>query len=124
MNKPKLNRKQLGSIGETAAEHYLSEHGFVLLERNWRCRTGEIDLIAVEQDHLVIIEVRTRSPRGSAGTPLESVTPKKQKQVMETAQVYLYRQRRSDWQVRFDVVSVQTDLEGKVTHIEHIRSAF
>jgi putative endonuclease len=119
-----LTRKQLGALGESASADYLQQNGLSILERNWRCRSGEIDLIADEGDHLVFIEVRTRSSEARFGTPKESVDARKQRQVAETAQYYLLQKRQHDRQVRFDVISVMTDPSGNVQSLEHIRIAF
>lgn len=119
-----LSRKQLGAAGERHAELYLEEAGYRIIARNWRCRSGEIDLIAREGDILVVVEVRTRSSKARFGTPQESIDARKQQQVMETAQVYLYQQRLHNYQVRFDVISVFTDKQGNMKDIEHIRCAF
>ncbi|MCZ8512439.1 YraN family protein [Paenibacillus filicis] len=124
MSSQRLNRKQLGDLGEAAAEAHLRKAGFAILSRNWRCRTGEIDIIALDGEVLVFVEVRTRSGTTRFGTPLESVDARKMRQVIETAQVYMHTQRQQDRQVRFDVVSVETDANGVVLTIHHIRSAF
>ena len=77
---------------------YLIERGYTLIARNWRCRSGEIDIIA-EIDHvLVFIEVRTRSSQASFGTAEESINYRKQKQVRETAQFYIYQTKRFKFQ--------------------------
>ncbi|MCM3273080.1 YraN family protein [Paenibacillus elgii] len=124
MKETRLSRKELGALGEAAAADHLLGQGLKLRARNWRCRTGEIDLIAEDREILVFIEVRTRSAGGTFGTPQESVNARKQRQVMETAQVYMHMQRLQDKQVRFDVISIQTDPTGAVRELEHIRNAF
>lgn len=124
MKETRLSRKELGALGEAAAADHLLGQGLKLRARNWRCRTGEIDLIAEDREILVFIEVRTRSASGTFGTPQESVNARKQRQVMETAQVYMHMQRLQDKQVRFDVISIQTDPTGAVRELEHIRNAF
>ncbi|MHC2179701.1 putative endonuclease [Paenibacillus sp. PvR052] len=120
----RLKRKELGALGEAAAEQRLNQQGFRLLARNWRCRTGEIDIIAMDGEILVFVEVRTRSGRGVFGTPQESVNVRKQRQIVETSQVYLHQERQYDRQIRYDVIAVQTDPTGAVLHIEEIRNAF
>lgn len=120
----RLKRKELGAIGEAAAEQWLKKQGFRLLARNWRCRTGEIDFVGLEGELLVFIEVRTRSGSLAFGTPQESVDARKRRQIYETSQVYLHREREYDRQVRYDVLAVLTDRAGVITHIDHIRNAF
>ncbi|CAG7623401.1 YraN family protein [Paenibacillus allorhizosphaerae] len=118
-----LTKKQLGALGESSAANYLQQHGLKVLERNWRCRSGEIDLVAADGELLVFVEVRTRSSSGF-GTPAESIDFRKQRQVIETAQVYLMHKKEYERQIRFDVVSVMADPMGNVRSIEHIRGAF
>src|SRR4051812_10179 len=107
--RPADNRKRLGAYGEQLAERYLREHGCHVLERNWRCRSGEIDLIAMDGEVVVFIEVRTRRMTGRFGTPQESVNHRKQKQVRDTSQVYLHMNNKHDCKVRFDLISVKMD---------------
>lgn len=119
-----MNRKQLGAFGEQKAAEHLETLGYRIMERNWRCRTGEIDLIAQDGDVLVFIEVRTRSGSRAFGTPEESVDYKKQLQVMETAQFYIHRSQLQTLQPRFDVISVMTDKMGSQVTLRHIKNAF
>ncbi|UQZ87318.1 hypothetical protein SK3146_06615 [Paenibacillus konkukensis] len=124
MNKPLLNRKQLGAKGEYYALMHLQSLGYRVAERNWRCRSGEIDLIAWDGELLVFVEVRTRSDSRSFGTPQESVDYRKCRQVVETAQVYVFRHQLDHCQLRFDVVSVLSDKEGGLISLEHLTNAF
>ncbi|OXM84652.1 YraN family protein [Paenibacillus rigui] len=124
MSESILTRKQLGELGERLAAAYLEQNGYQIHGRNWRCRTGEIDIIAMEGKVLVFVEVRTRSGRSTFGTPQESVNYKKQLQVMETAQWYIHRFQLQSLQPRFDVVSVLTDKAGQLVKLDHIQNAF
>ncbi len=91
------------------------------MERNFRCRAGEIDLVALDGPTLVFVEVRSR--RGDRlGTPLESVDPRKQARVVRVARHFLAARGVADRDVRFDVVSVRFDSEPPV--VEHLRGAF
>jgi putative endonuclease len=119
----KDGRKQRGNLGEQAAFERLSRK-YRILYRNWRCRTGEIDLIAEDGEVLVFVEVRTRQNGGSFGTPAESVDYRKQRRVRKTAQIFLQQHRGFERPIRFDVVSVILDHDGKPLSIEHIRGAF
>lgn len=129
-SKPEINqkqkdrRKERGQRAEQLACDYLIEQGYVIRERNWRCRSGEIDLIAACGELTVIIEVRSRS-RGAAafGTPAESITARKIKQVRDTAAVYLHQTGKPDAHVRFDVVAVNFGY-GDEFSLEHIQAAF
>ncbi|NHN28400.1 YraN family protein [Paenibacillus agricola] len=124
MNKPTLTRKQLGAIGEGFAFDYLQQQEYRIMERNWRCRTGEIDIVAEYEGLLIIIEVRTRSGSLNFGTAEESVDLRKQQKVRETAQYYTLKHRKQDMQVRFDVISVLATKDGTRISIDHIPNAF
>jgi putative endonuclease len=117
-------RKQLGAYGEQLAEKELAGRGYRIAERNWRCRTGEIDRIAWDGDVLVFVEVRTRRYTGTFGTPEESVDSRKQRQVRETAQVYLHMCRLHDAWVRFDLISVYLDAAGEFLKLNYLENAF
>ncbi|MBA2937855.1 YraN family protein [Paenibacillus sp. CGMCC 1.16610] len=120
----KDNRKQLGKLGEDAAEAFLISKDYRILERNWRCRTGELDIVAEQAGTLVFIEVRTRRSTGRFGIAKESVDVRKQMKVKETAQFYLHRFQKYNNSVRFDVIAVEISLDGATTQIEHIQGAF
>lgn len=114
----------MGRLAEEAGARFLLEQGYELLERNWRCRSGEIDIIAKKEGVIVIVEVRSRSLHSERyGTPAESITPRKIKQVRETATVYLHRSHQSDEPIRFDVLAVRME-QDEVAAIEHIINAF
>jgi len=119
-------RKCLGSAGEAAAAWYLEKKGWKILERNYRCRLGEIDLIALDGNVLVFVEVRSRSS-ASFGVPQESVGYKKQNKVRSVARYYMMG-KKVKYQFsgcRFDVLAVKFNKEsGKTESIEHIENAF
>jgi len=117
-------RKAVGKAGEDAAEAYLRQAGFAVEARNWRCRSGEIDLIAREGGVLVFVEVRSRSNPTRFGTAIEAVTPRKCRQVREVASVYLKGRAEAAASVRFDVVAVTFGGDGAVEDIKHIPGAF
>ena len=113
-----MNKRMIGTAWEEEAARCLTENGYIILEKNFRCREGEIDLIAEEGGYLVFIEVRYRKTEAK-GHPLETVNTAKQRKISRVAQYYLYKNGISlDKPVRFDVVSV---LGGK---IEIIKDAF
>ncbi|MFD0698402.1 YraN family protein [Paenibacillus sp. GCM10027628] len=125
----KDTRKQLGKLGEELAEDFLRERGYLIVERNWRCRTGEIDIIAEFEGILVFVEVRARKPSASFGLAKESIDHRKQLKVRETAQFYLHRYKKHEQRVRFDVMTVEFAGAGSIEdagtpHIEHIIGAF
>ncbi|WP_246066870.1 YraN family protein [Paenibacillus koleovorans] len=122
------NRRALGNAGEALAADFLLSAGWRIIERNWRCRTGELDLVAASDDMLLFVEVRTRthSSKGSFGTARESVDPRKQRQVRLTAQTYMHMKRLDDSHtIRFDVicVTIQPEAGGQAT-LEYIEGAF
>jgi putative endonuclease len=105
---------ELGGFGETLAAAHYRAHGYAVLERNWRCRVGEIDLICARGTTLVVCEVKART--GSAhGHPLEAVTAPKQRRLRRLAAAYLRQQGRRWPEVRFDVVGV---LDGTLEVVE------
>ncbi|WEK56209.1 MAG: YraN family protein [Candidatus Cohnella colombiensis] len=119
----RINRTEVGRQGEAVASEYLSKHGFRILERNWRCRHGEIDLICEVDETLVFVEVRSRTNPSKFGTAIEAVTPRKCRQVRETASFYMKHHRQSERSIRFDVVAV-TFLTGLEPELLHISNAF
>jgi putative endonuclease len=85
-----VKRKELGNIGENIATEHLLALNFKILERNFRCRMGEIDIIAKKGGDLYFVEVKTRRSR-KFGSPLESVTLNKQRQIVKIAKYFLMR---------------------------------
>ena len=117
-------RKLTGRLGEDLAATYLLEHNYVIIERNWRCRSGEIDLVATKDGLLIIIEVRTRKSLLQFGHPVESVEWRKQIQVRRTAEVYVTMTNRTTLSIRFDVITVILAKDGTLLELNHIPSAF
>jgi len=106
----------LGRIGETEATEYLESLDYKILERNYKNKIGEIDIIARDGDTLVFVEVKTRSSN-SFGYGREAVDFKKQNKIRMTATVYLKYKRLLDSKVRFDVIEINQKLE-------HYKNAF
>jgi len=113
---------ELGRRGEELAARYLTGIGFRILQRRFRTRSGEIDLVAEEGDTLAFIEVKTRSS-AVCGAPAEAVDRRKQARLTRAAEVYLARTGQYEAACRFDVVEVW-DEPGGNSRIEHIRDAF
>ncbi len=115
-------RRRLGDRGEEAAARYLAKRGFRILERGFRARCGEIDLIAREGEDLVFVEVKTRRSL-RCGDPLEAVTGTKRRRILRAAALYL--QSRGSWEspCRFDLVAVRFGPGGS-EEVEHVRGAF
>ena len=113
-------RKQTGQHGEDIAASFLTQRGYRLIERNWRCAIGEIDLIMEQDDALVFVEVRAR--RGQQfGSAEESVTPAKQARLVELAQSYLQEADALARAWRIDVIAIQ--LGRGTPQINHIENA-
>jgi putative endonuclease len=112
----------VGRYGEDVAARHLHESGLEILARNWRCREGEIDIVARERDVLVICEVKTR--RSTAfGAPYDAVTYRKAEKLRRLACHWLAEHPGGGCEVRFDVVSVFRGPTGPAA-IEHLRAAF
>ncbi len=115
-------RISLGKKGEDLAEKHLLQHGFSIVTRNYRQKTGEIDIIARDTDCLVFVEVKTRTSL-QFGQPFEAVTSRKQMQLSRVALDYLTRNNLLDHASRFDVISILISKDGK-TDINHLRNCF
>ncbi|MGN1014626.1 MAG: YraN family protein [Butyricicoccus sp.] len=111
-----------GEWGEARAARWLEEHGFRVIARNYRCRWGEIDLIAQDQRYIVFAEVKARKSvrYGTAG---QAVTCSKQIKLTRTAQDWLQKQP-SALQPRFDVIEVYPATHSTPEHVVHIPNAF
>ena len=111
----------LGEEGERIAETFLRKKGYRVVERNYRCPVGELDLILLDRRVVVFVEVKTRSD-DRFGAPLESVGPRKQKKMIKTALFFLTRHRLHNRDARFDVVGIS--YQGGEPMVEHIQNAF
>lgn len=117
-----MNQKQsLGKYGENCAAEYLQDRGYVILERNWRCRLGEIDLVAKDRGKLVFVEVKTRNG-GGYGHPFEAITPAKISRMRKLVAEWCAATKTTSVEVRLDAISVLVR-DGKVA-IEHLKHVF
>ena len=115
------HRKKLGQSGENVAALHLESKGYDIVERNWRCREGEIDLVAQAGQEWVFVEVKTRRGR-SRGTPEEGLTPHKSRQLLALGEIYTAVHNLDvDW--RIDLVAAELDNTGKLLRCEHIPNA-
>lgn len=113
-----MNRRKEGAYYENLVAEYLKTQGYEILEKNYRCRIGEIDLIAKEGETLVFVEVKYRRD-DKMGNPKEAVDRKKQKKISMTTSYYLMREcGRMDIPCRFDVAAVLGE------QIEVVKNAF
>ena len=118
----KRNRREGGSRYEEKAAAYLTEQGLTVVERNYRCRTGEIDIIARDGPCYVFCEVKYRCDQG-AGDPAEAVDARKQQVIFRTAVLYMHRQGLpEDTPCRFDVIAMTG--VGEALRLRWIRDAF
>ncbi|MGI6129848.1 MAG: YraN family protein [bacterium] len=116
----KRNKQKMGQLGEDFAVTYLKRLGYRILERNFRCRLGEIDIIAKKGKELVFVEVKTRSSC-RFGHPQDAVTPAKQAKLRTVASFFLKRFDKSV-PCRFDVLAIS--IEGDMVRPQLIRNAF
>lgn len=116
-----MDRRERGIRGERYAADFLADRGYDLLARNWRCRYGEIDLIATDQETVVFVEVKTRGGYDFGG-PWEAVTPAKQNRIRRLASIWLAERQGSWVPVRFDVVGVMLEagIPPSITHLEGV----
>ena len=117
-----LSSKELGRRGEEAAARFLERRGFEVLERNWTCFAGEVDIIALQEDALCFIEVKTRSSV-QKGFPSEAVDGRKRDRYERIAACYLKENVHDDLRVRFDVISILA-LGGDRAFLRHHINAF
>lgn len=117
-----MNNRKTGSSYEKIAGEYLTLHGYEILEYNFRCRRGEIDIIAKDDGYLVFCEVKYRR-NAQKGTPLDAITIEKQKKISQTALYYITTKCKSELPCRFDVIGILGDEIQLVKHaFEYIES--
>ncbi len=117
------NRIRLGKLGEQKAAEYLKQKGYRIRERNFRCREGEIDLIADHGEYLVFVEVKSRYATEEMINPLISMTRKKCNRIRLLGQTYLARHKIRTKQPRFDVIGIVFQNQKQYS-LEHIENAF
>ncbi len=115
-------RTQLGQRGEAMARSFLQERGYRILESNYRCRFGEIDIVAQDGDQTVFVEVRTRLST-AYGTPEESLTSAKQRHLLAASQEYLQRHDMGGAEYRIDLVSIRLGAGSQGPRIDHLQHA-
>jgi putative endonuclease len=117
-----VDRQALGRWGEDLAVRHLQAHGLEVLDRNWRCGDGELDVVAREDRTLVFVEVKARSGL-QFGEPAEAVSLRKARRIHGLATRWLSEQRPpGQWDLRFDVVSVLRT--RGLPEVSHLRGAF
>lgn len=116
-------RRRLGAEGEELAARFLTERGMRLVGQGFRCRLGEVDLIAWDGSVLVFCEVKTRRS-ARCGTPEEAVTRRKQQRLRLLAEAFMAARRLTGAAVRFDVIAVRVSAEDGEPSVRHIPAAF
>lgn len=116
-------KQKIGNQGESLAVQFLRKNGAKIVEKSYRCKAGEIDIIARVKKQLCFIEVKTRNSE-LFGRPEESVDAKKQKQMAKTALWYLQSKKSKDTACRFDVISIQQNGHDDEPEIRWIQNAF
>ncbi len=117
-----MKRRELGIRGEKIAQDFLEQNGYIIIETNYRCSEGEIDIVAQTGDTLVFVEVRTKSSR-KFGTPEESITHRKMKRLNAVAAHYGQHRENLPLSQRIDVLAIQMEKSGKLSRIELIENA-
>ena len=123
-------RRELGALGEQLAARHLAARGFEVLERNFRTRFGELDIVAASSRHLVICEVKTRvgPPRPGGLGPLASVGARKRRRLRLMAREWLAaradREGRRPQELRFDAIGICLASDGRLLALEHVEDAF
>jgi putative endonuclease len=113
--------RTVGAAGESLAAAWLQRAGLRILARNYRCRGGEVDIVADDHGELVFVEVRTRRLRGLVG-PEESITYRKQQRLLCASEHYLQATAAADRPWRIDLVAIEVDGRGRVHRVDHLRS--
>jgi putative endonuclease len=117
-----MDRQEVGKLGEKTAQKFLKKRGYRVRETGFRCRHGEIDIIAQKKDCLVFVEVRTKSNL-HFGTPEESITQAKKERLIASALTYTTTHQDLPPLWRIDVVAIELDEKGKPKRIELIENA-
>ncbi|NLZ44423.1 MAG: YraN family protein [Clostridia bacterium] len=118
-----MERKELGDFGEALAGQILEQKGYVILDRNFRTRYGEVDLVAEDGEVLVFVEVKARRSL-NYGSGAEAVTRMKQQRLIRAALNYMHRRGWQNRPCRFDLLELSMDPEGKLLSYELLQNAF
>ena len=117
-----MKKQETGRLGENIACDFLRKNGYKIIETNYRCRDGEIDIITQQQDTLVFVEVRTKRSF-FFGSPEESITQTKKEHLRAVAEHYNQNHENLPPEWRIDVIAIEIDRDGKVHRIEIIENA-
>lgn len=118
-----MHNRELGRLGEEIASKYILDHGYVILQKNYRTKIGEIDIVARDGNYIVFIEVKARRST-SFGFPREAVDKNKQAKIKDVAVFYLQQNKKHNFHIRFDVVEVMLDYNNILKSVILLRNAF
>lgn len=110
--------QEIGKEGEDFAAKYLQDNGYEIIDRNYMCKQGEIDIIAKDKQEYVFVEVKTRQNL-RYGQPSEAVNPRKQKHIWNATKYYVYSHKLENAYIRFDVIEIYK--KGKQLYLNHIK---
>jgi putative endonuclease len=113
---------ELGRRGEAVAARYLEANGLIVLNRNWRCKDGELDLVLTDGDQVVFCEVKTRAGTGF-GSPEEAVDDHKAQRIRRLAHTWLSEKRIPWCETRFDIIAILWEPDSR-PRVRHIKGAF
>ncbi|HEX7475622.1 MAG TPA: YraN family protein [Dehalococcoidales bacterium] len=117
-----MKRSETGLLGEKLAQNFLKKKGYRILENNYRCRYGEIDIVARQGQCLVFVEVRTKNNL-KFGTPEESISYSKMQHMEQAAEFYAQEHRTEGLEWRIDLIAIELDANLRVQRIEQIENA-
>lgn len=118
-----INNIDIGSYGEFLAQNYLLSKGYILLKKNYRTKTGEIDIISKKNSVLSFIEVKTRYNR-NFGTPCQCINYKKKNSIIKASLIYICSEKLYTFNVRYDVIEILLNYNDDSYSINHIEGAF
>ena len=119
----KKYNKSIGFYGEDLSANFLEKEGYSILEKNFNCSSGEIDIIAMKDEIISFIEVKSRFSN-SFGNPKESVTCFKQGRIINVAKYYLHIKKLYNYYIRFDVIEVNFHIDSSKYELNFLKDAF
>ena len=119
----KKYNKSIGFYGEDLSAKFLEKEGYSILEKNFNCSSGEIDIIAIKDEIISFIEVKSRFSN-SFGNPKESVTRSKQGRIINVAKYYLHIKKLYNYYIRFDVIEINFHIDSSKYELNFLKDAF
>lgn len=115
--------KDIGNYGEELSFEFLKRKGYYILSRNFRNRSGEIDIICKKDDLIIFVEIKSRY-NYNYGSPIEAITYSKQKQIIKLCKFYIYINKLINYNFRFDVIEIFFNKDNDLYYLNHITDAF